>query len=329
MQETGSGKSAPVDPLIGSIIDRYLITERLQEGAGGTLYLAVHPALGKRAAIKIMRGEPVEQERLAERFFAEGRAAAQIDHANVVSVFNFGRLSDGRLYLVMEHLPGETLEEFLRREGPLEFPVIRSIGGQLLAALAACHERGIIHRDIKPENLLLIDRPGGYKQLKLIDFGVAQGADCGPEPSTDDAGALVGTPLYMAPEQTGIDGEMGADARTDLYSFGVILYRMATGRLPFVAQDWQRILYKQAREAPVPPRSLRPQVAPELEALILRCLAKRPEERPQSATEALRALQAISGGEASVESPGRGGGALWFAAGAALGALLTWLGSLW
>lgn len=319
--EVVKGQS-PADPLIGSVVAQYLITERIGGGAGGVLYAAVHPALGKRVAIKVMSPEIAKNEELEERFFAEGRAAAQVEHANVVSVFNFGRLPDGRLYLVMEYLSGETLEELLRREGPLELPVIRSLGGQLLAALAACHERGIVHRDIKPENMLLVERPGGYKQLKLIDFGIAEGADCGPEPLQPKSGIMVGTPLYMAPEQTGLRGELKLDPRTDLYSFGVLLYRMATGRFPFWGKDLEQLLQRQAFEAPLPPRSLRPEIAPALERLILCCLAKEPKDRPQSATEALRALQGIS---APVPGSGHTKRAFWFLAGAAsLTVFLLW-----
>jgi serine/threonine protein kinase len=281
------------DPMIGTVIDQYLITEQIRDGIGGTLYLAMHPALGKRAAIKLTRLDGSDVEHKAERFFAEGRAAAMIDHANVISVFNFGRLEDGRLYLLMEYLDGETLEAFLTRQGALDLATIRSVGGQILASLAACHERGIVHRDVKPDNLLLIPRPGGYKQVKLIDFGIAGSMDHELGPAITVPGSVLGTPLYMAPEQVNFEGKNTVDCRADLYAFGVMLYRMATGQLPFFDNDWRRVLYKHLNEKPVPPITVRPTIPQALNDLILRCLDKRPDKRPSTATALLSELLAV------------------------------------
>ena len=284
-----------VDPFIGSIIDHYLITEKIREGAGGILYLARHPALGKAVVIKLMRWEDpdIPTETLAELFFAEGRAASQVEHSNVVSVFNFGRMENGRLYLVMEYIKGETLEAFLQRNGPLSLDLITSLSGQILAALAACHQSGISHRDVKPENFLLVSRPGGYTQVKLIDFGIAGSSSVDLGPASGISGTMLGTPFYMAPEQTGLGPSQEIDHRADLYSFGVILYRMATGRLPFFADDLDKLLEKQAKAPPESPRLVNPLVAPPLEAVILKILAKHPRDRYQSATEALDAIREV------------------------------------
>jgi eukaryotic-like serine/threonine-protein kinase len=283
------------DPFIGSIIDHYLITEKIREGAGGILYLARHPALGKPVVIKLMRWDDpnIPTETLAEFFFAEGRAASQVEHSNVVSVFNFGRLENGRLYLVMEYIKGETLEAFLQRKGPLSLETITSLSGQILAALAACHQSGISHRDVKPENLLLVSRPGGYTQVKLIDFGIAGSTSIDLGPASGVSGTMLGTPFYMAPEQTGMGPSQEIDHRADLYSFGIILYRMATGRLPFFADDLDKLLEKQAKSPPEPPHLVNPSVPLALEAVILKILAKHPKDRHQSATEALDALREV------------------------------------
>jgi serine/threonine-protein kinase len=316
------------DKMIGSIIDHYLITEKLREGAGGVLYLARHPALGKQVVIKLMRWDDPElpMEALSELFFAEGRAASQVDHSNVVSVFNFGRLENGRLYLVMEYLKGDTLEALLLQKGSLPLEQITSLSGQILAALAACHQSGISHRDVKPENFLLIQRPGGYLQVKLIDFGIAGSSSVDLGPASGLSGTMLGTPFYMAPEQTGLTDHKEIDHRADLYSFGVILYRMAVGQLPFMAKDLPELLEKQAKEPPPLPRSLNPKVPQPLERVIVRLLAKDPEARYQSATEALDAIRdvprevaAIQRAETSVSKSLR---LLWMLAGLVWGGLL-------
>jgi serine/threonine protein kinase len=317
------------DEMIGSIIDHYLITEKIREGAGGVLYLAKHPALGKPVVIKLMRwNDPdIPEETLAELFFAEGRAASQVEHSNVVTVFNFGRLENGRLYLVMEYIKGETLEAFLLRKGPLSLDQIISLSGQMLAALAACHQSGITHRDVKPENFLLVPRPGGYTQIKLIDFGIAGSTSVDLGPASGISGTMLGTPFYMAPEQTGQGPSQEIDHRADLYSFGIILYRMATGRLPFVADELDKLLERQAKMAPEAPSKVNPGVALPLESVILRLLQKSPEGRYQSATEALDALRAVPKKMSELQKPAPGINAflrfLWMFAGIVWGGMLV------
>jgi serine/threonine protein kinase len=172
-----------------------------------------------------------------------------------------------------------------------------------LAALAACHESGITHRDVKPENFLLVPRPGGYTQVKLIDFGIAGSTSVDLGPASGLSGTMLGTPFYMAPEQTGMGPSQEIDHRADLYSFGIVLYRMATGRLPFVADELDKLLEKQARVPPELPSKVNSAVPLPLEQVVLRLLQKDPADRYQSATEALDALRGLQRQMAVLQKP--------------------------
>jgi len=282
----------------GSFVGEYQIETLIGEGGMGSVYRAVQPIIGKKVAIKVLAGVLSRDGNAQKRFALEARAVNEIGHRNLVDIFSFGRLPDGRHYYVMEFLEGHSLGEVLRERGKVPaqevFPLFRDIG----RALAAAHGKGIIHRDLKPDNVIMVadkDQPGVF-QAKLLDFGVAKllEQDTVPGAPKTQAGATLGTPQYMAPEQC-VGGKI--DARTDIYALGVMFFQVLTGRVPFdgntVIEIWQGHVSK-------PPPKLS-DVAPdmvatssELEALILQMLAKDPKKRLQSAAQFCEALDAVA-----------------------------------
>jgi serine/threonine-protein kinase len=260
------------DPLLGKVIDgRYEVEVVLGEGGMGTVYRARHRALGKRFALKVMRPELARQGDLAGRFIQEARAAAAIDHQNVVQITDFGELPGGTPYFVMELLEGEPLSKILKKTGPL--PAVRAVRilQQVAAGLAAAHAGGVVHRDLKPDNIHIT--PDDV--VKVLDFGVAKVAGGA---RLTRAGMVFGTPQYMSPEQAagGI-----VDHRSDIYALGVIMYEMFTGRVPFEADSYMGVLTKHMYMVPELPSRVS-ESARELGALedvTMKCLEKKPENR--------------------------------------------------
>ncbi len=285
------------DPLVGSLLDgRYQIEQLLDEGGMGRVYRARHRDLDRTVAIKVLHADLALHKKLAARFLLEARAAASIDNPHVVRISDFGRLEDGSGFLVMEYLEGITLKDLLTKNGgPLTGTSIAEIGKQLANGLVAAHDKGVIHRDLKPDNVTIVDQAELTHLCKLLDFGIAhhQGRPAGA-PRLTDAGVMVGTPLYMAPEQIEC-GEI--DARSDIYSLGVVLYELATGAPPFHADTKVGLLAQHKYVIPIP---IRERVSgascpPELEAIILKCLAKKPSERFASAALLQEALESLLG----------------------------------
>ena len=270
-----------MDPLIGIAVGRYQIDSVIGEGGMGRVYLAIQPEIGSRVAIKVLADQRPD---LVERFFAEARAVNLIRHENIVSVIDLAQLDDGRAYIVMELVDGQTLGA-ATRGGTAPIGGVITALGEVLSALEAAHALGIVHRDIKPDNVL-VTREG---HAKVLDFGIAKLAAVHGTPRTQ-TGALLGTPAYMAPEQ--ISGAEKVDARTDLYAVGVVLFECLTGRVPFEAPTLFDLM-KAHVEAPVPPIG-RADVPPSLEAIVQRAMAKDPAARFQSAAEMRRALIAAS-----------------------------------
>ncbi len=281
----GPIETAP-DPLVGTVLGgRYAIEDIIAEGAMGRVYRACHTMLNRPCAIKVLHAELADDDEMNARFVLEAKAASSIQSEHVVDITDFGRLEDGTGYFVMEYLPGETLADAIRAAGALSPEVVVDVGIQLSRGLRAAHEVGIVHRDLKPDNVTLVPRDDGGHLCKILDFGIAK------SPTTDSAhrpqritlaGVVLGTPLYMAPEQ--IMGE-SVDARTDLYALGAVLYEMATGAPPFEAKSIPELLGKHREATPAPIRA-RPQsrhFPKPLEKLILRCLAKAPHDRFPSA----------------------------------------------
>lgn len=275
--------AAVEDPLIGVVLDgRYQVEKKLGEGGMGVVYLATHVVIGKRYALKVLRGDMASEKDVAERFTQEARSAAAIGNEHIIEITDFGRVQDGAPYFVMELLDGQELHELLKQFPQL--PVNRCLGimAQCCEALSAAHNMEIIHRDLKPENIFLITRHGNPDFVKILDFGIAKVArESGRLTRT---GMIFGTPQYMSPEQA---AGTSMDARTDIYSLGIIMYEMLCGRVPFEADTFMGVLTKHLYEEPIPPQRLVPAVAvpAAVEAVLLKAIAKKPDRRYSSMIE--------------------------------------------
>jgi hypothetical protein len=281
--------------VIGTSVGNYRIERLIGEGGMGKVYLAVHPGMGRRAAVKVLPGGQAGDPQVVSRFLAEARASNAIRHPNIVDIYDCGVLPDGLPYIVMEYLEGRTLSQRLQ-ESVVELPDALDWACQVAEALAAAHAHDVVHRDLKPDNLYLVVDPRRLdkKQVKVLDFGIAklQRSTYGQVHKTR-TGSLLGTPLYMSPEQC-----MGAkeiDARADIYSLGVILYEMVCRRRPFDSDAVFALINMHINEPPVPPRAHCPEVPSELQDIILRALAKSPGDRQASMAEMLAQLQLVRG----------------------------------
>lgn len=290
----GEGASANREALIGKTLGSYRVLSVLGEGGMGCVYLAEHAVIGRKSAIKVLSSEVAGSDEVVSRFFTEARAVNDIRHPNIVEITDFGR-HEAQPYLVMEYLEGETLESRLEHTKVLSEAVAGRIVGQVASALGAAHERGLVHRDLKPANIFLRHHPDYPDFVKVLDFGIAKlvGGDVAKLSHRTQMGAMLGTPAYMSPEQC--LGDVKLDHRSDVYSLGVVLYLMVTGRLPFLEETLGRLIMAHVHEAPEPPSAINPQVTPAMSALIMRALEKKPESRFGSMREMRDALAADSG----------------------------------
>jgi serine/threonine protein kinase len=279
--EQGSGS------LVGKTIadGKYEIIRLLGEGGMGAVYQARQIAMDRMVALKLIRPEVVISRSAVARFKKEMLVTAKVEHPNTIRVYDFGE-TDGQLYLTMEYLAGASLRHVIDSVGRLDIQRIVRIGKQVAKALGAVHERGLVHRDLKPENVMLIESYGEADFVKVLDFGIAKSLD--DDVNLTGTGRPIGTPAYMSPEQA-----MGAaiDARTDLYALGVMLYRMASGKMPFNAPTAASMLLAHATEAPTPVLTLAPDTSPALAALIMQLLDKDPAQRPANAGEVVARLE--------------------------------------
>ncbi|MGD0525506.1 MAG: protein kinase [Polyangiaceae bacterium] len=285
-----------------TIAGKFLIESYLGGGAMGAVYKARQVALDKDVAIKVLHGEHAGDAMFAARFQREAKAASKLDHPNSMRVLDFGQEPDGLLYIAMELLAGRDLFHVILEDWPISTQRAADILTQALAALAVAHDMGIVHRDLKPENIMLMsgtdDEGQARDVVKVCDFGIAKFTDA-PEARTTGGGQklttqgiVVGTPEYMSPEQG--KGEM-LDARSDLYSMGVILYQLMTGRLPFDAETALGVVLKHVTEEPIAPRKVNPGADARLEAVCLKAMRKKREERYQSARDMRADLRAVIG----------------------------------
>ncbi len=282
------------DALVGRVIaSKFEIQAVIGTGAMGVVYRARHIALDKPVAVKVLHQAVARDATSAARLRREAMAASRLDHANSVRIVDFGEEPDGLLYIAMELLDGLDLFRVAERDWPLPYGRVVDLVSQTLSALAVAHELGIVHRDLKPENIMivtLVDDDARPRDLvKVCDFGIAKIADANDDPRRQPGGpaitmqnAIMGTPEYMSPEQC--RGEP-TDARSDLYSVGVVLYQLLAGRVPFQATAAIDVLFKHLSEEPRPPTEVRGDVPPELEAVCLKALRKRPEDRYATARE--------------------------------------------
>ncbi|HEU4727959.1 MAG TPA: protein kinase [Kofleriaceae bacterium] len=290
-------RDSEYDRLVGQTLDgRYHIENKIGEGGMGVVFSARHAVIERPLAIKVLKRDAMRDTATIRRFVQEAQAASRIGHPNIVDVTDFGTTPDGMTYSVMEFVPGRTLGTALRHEAP--FPARRAIriAAQIARALAAAHDKGIVHRDLKPENVFLLDRDGRADFVKIVDFGIAKvtpPSGKAAEPRLTRAGSVFGTPEYMAPEQAA--GRSDTDGRVDIYALGVILYEMLCGRVPHRGDSMVRTLAMQMLDPIEPPSRVRPdlQIAPELEAVVMRALAKKREARYQTMGELLEALEAV------------------------------------
>jgi putative nucleotidyltransferase with HDIG domain len=282
------GSGAAVDAIVGQTLGSFKVLSLLGEGGMGRVYLAEHVLIGRRAAIKVLAAEIADKEEVVSRFFTEARAVNDIRHPNIVEVTDFGTF--GRQpYIVMELLDGETLEQRLARVAALNLAAASRVIGQVASAVGAGHEHGMVHRDLKPANIFLRDHPDYPDFVKVLDFGIAKlvARDRNVQHHTE-MGVLIGTPAYMSPEQC--LGDTHLDHRSDIYSLGVVLYQTVTGRLPFTSETAGRLIVCHVQEEPPHPHQINPRVSPAMSAVILKAMAKKPEQRFSCMRELREAL---------------------------------------
>lgn len=271
---------------------QYRLRRLLGEGGMGEVYLAEHQMLKRPCAIKVIRPHKAKDPRALARFEREVQAIARLTHWNTVEIFDYGRTDDGTFFYVMEYLPGLSLAEIVEYDGPMPPGRVIHLLQQTCDALAEAHAMGLVHRDIKPGNIFAAQRGGVCDVAKLLDFGLVKPLDGSLNLEITQEGALTGSPLFMSPEQAVGDPE--PDARGDIYSLGAVAYYLLTGRPVFDGDKPIKVLLAHAHETPQPPSVLRPDLPADLEAVVMRCLEKRPEDRYQDVLSLRAALLACT-----------------------------------
>ncbi len=278
------------DPLIGTVLaGRYRIVRSIGQGGMGNVYEALQKPLDRRVALKLLRADSERDPQFRKRFLLEASVSAKLSHPNTITMLDYGSTESGQLYIVMELLTGRTLSRAMQNDGPFSPARAVHIARQVARSLREAHSIGIIHRDLKPANVFLRDQDEA-DFVKVLDFGLVKVFGQGVQDDNTHRGVFMGTPQYVSPEQA---RDQAPDQRADIYSLGVLLFHMLTGRVPFDADNSVDIILKQVTEPTPQLASVQPgiEVPPELEAIVRRCLAKRREDRFQSMDEVLEALK--------------------------------------
>ncbi|WP_257448500.1 serine/threonine protein kinase [Archangium lipolyticum] len=299
VQSGAQAHSAPADvgdPLIGRVLnDKFRIVEALGSGGMGRVYKAVQAPLDRLVALKVLNPQYSEGKDpgFQKRFFLEAAVTSKLRHPNTVTIIDYGKTDDGVLYIAMEYLEGQTLAQLLTQLGPLPWMRVLNIVAQVARSLREAHRVGLIHRDLKPANIMVLNQEDDHDVVKVLDFGLVKSflPDRGrpDEPEITQAGVILGSPQYMAPEQA----RNVSDPRSDVYSLGVVMFQMLMGRPPFQAPQSIDVIFKHINEAPPTFASIWPanSVPQEVEALVMRCIRKRPDERFQSMDEVLESVR--------------------------------------
>ncbi|MFN0248853.1 MAG: protein kinase domain-containing protein [Kofleriaceae bacterium] len=288
-----SGKTS-VEIVGTTLSERYLVTKKIGQGGMGAVYEATHTLIGKRVAVKVLLEKYAQREAIVKRLKQEAQLASSIGNEHIIDITDFGTTQDGRTFVVMEFLEGESLAECLSRETSLGEQRILRIISQAASALAAAHAKGIVHRDIKPENLFLLRRKDN-DFVKVVDFGISKSLRASSEEEETtrltQTGMVLGTPLYMSPEQARGDEEL--DHRVDVYALGVIMYECSTGHVPFVGNNYLSVISQVLNEDPRSLREQKPEFSEEFEAVVGKAMAKDVSERYASANDMLADLNAL------------------------------------
>jgi serine/threonine protein kinase len=293
------------DALIGQVLaDKYRIDERLSEGGMGTVYRGTHVLMDKTVAVKVLRPSLAADEKIVARFSREARAASKISHPHALSVTDFGEAGNGVVFLVMEYLSGMTLKEIIRQDGPMPLPRVVEILRQVGGALDAAHAEGVVHRDLKSDNVMLLSS-SGTDYTKVLDFGIAKIKEPEGEynPGLTAPDLVIGTPQYMSPEQCSQSPDI--DARSDIYSLGVILYELLVGHVPFTGGSPTAIMLKHLQEPAPSVLDERDDIPEAVGRVVARAMEKRPEDRYETVAELVEDFTIASGMEpASLYSSG-------------------------
>jgi serine/threonine-protein kinase len=284
---------AEADELIGALLnERYEVTAKIGQGGMGAVYEAKHTLIGKRVAVKVLLDKHAAKDQIVARLEQEARLASSIGHDNIVNITDFGKTDSGRTFVVMEYLDGESLGEAISRQGKIEETRTIHICAQIASALAAAHDKGIVHRDIKPDNIFLVKR-GDVDFVKVVDFGISKSMDTDNEDvRLTQTGMVLGTPLYMSPEQARGDDDL--DHRIDIYALGVILYEATTGEVPFQGKNYLNILTQVISDEPRNPSEIYPDIDRDLESVIMKAMAKDRDQRYQKMSEIAADLDALT-----------------------------------
>ena len=289
------------DPLIGKVLnERFRIVSRIGTGGMGLVYKAVQLPLERVVALKVLNPwyDAEKDPEFEKRFFLEASVTSKLKHPNTVTVHDYGRTDDGLLYLAMEYLEGETLHLLLARETKLPWQRAMNIGSQIARSVREAHQAHLVHRDLKPANIMLLSDATGGDMVKVLDFGLVKALPTPENPADSDeeitlSGVLMGSPMYIAPEQA----RREFDGRTDIYTLGILLFQMLTGRPPFQGTDSLELIVQHMKEAPPSVGSLVTGVPPAVEALVMKCLEKEPQARFQTMGEVIDAIRDVMAGQ--------------------------------